>query len=61
MKALGVSILIILLLACITGYVKNVIGLVGCDFEAPYKCEVIRTIGIIPPVGAIAGWIDLGE
>tara|TARA_R110000851_G_scaffold313298_1_gene474845 strand:- start:38 stop:217 length:180 start_codon:yes stop_codon:yes gene_type:complete len=44
-----------------TGWVKNIIKLSECDFEAPYKAEVIRVIGVIPPVGAVVGWIDLGK
>ena len=44
-----------------TGWVKNVIKLSDCDFQEPYKAEVIHTIGLIPPVGAITGWLDLGQ
>ena len=44
-----------------TGWVKNIIKLSNCDFEAPYKAEVIHAIGIIPPVGAVTGWLDLGK
>ena len=43
------------------GWVKNIIKLADCDFEAPYKAEVIHAIGIFPPVGAITGWLDLGK
>ena len=52
---------IVLALAIGTGWVKNIIKLSNCDFEAPYKAEVIHAIGIIPPVGAIVGWMDFGE
>jgi hypothetical protein len=46
----------------IVGYVKNIIGLVECDFEPSYKSEVIRGIGVVvPPVGAVAGWIDFKD
>jgi hypothetical protein len=44
-----------------TGWVKNIIKLANCDFEAPYKAEVIHAVGIIPPVGMITGWLDLGK
>ena len=43
------------------GWVQNLVKLTKCDFEAPYKAEVIRVIGIIPPVGAVVGWMDIGE
>ena len=43
------------------GYVQNIYKLTQCDFEAPYKAEVIRAVGVFPPVGAIVGWIDFGK
>ena len=43
------------------GWVKNLIKLSECDFEPSYKAEVIHTIGIIPVVGMITGWLDLGK
>ena len=47
---------------CSIGYGLNIVKLFGCDFEAPYKAEVIRIIGIpVAPVGMIAGYLDLGE
>ena len=44
-----------------TGWVKNIVKLSDCDFASPYKTEVIRVIGILPPVGAVVGWMDIGE
>lgn len=44
-----------------TGWVMNIYKLTQCDFEAPYKAEVIRVVGIIPPVGAIVGYMDFGK
>jgi hypothetical protein len=43
------------------GWVKNVIKLWHCDFNAPYKCEVVHGFGLMPPIGAITGWIDVGS
>jgi hypothetical protein len=45
----------------LTGWSVNLAKLVNCDFKTPYKAEVIRTIGLIPPIGMIVGWIDLGK
>lgn len=53
-----VFFLIILLL---NGWIQNIIKLSNCDFEAPYKCEVIHAIGIIPPVGIFTGYMDFSE
>ena len=63
MKAVTTAQIIILLIAAlaITGWVKNIIKLSGCDFQSPYKCEVIHAVGIIPPVGAVVGYMDFGK
>ena len=55
------GIIVVIIIVGLTGWVKNIIKLSNCDFEAPYKAEVIHAIGIIPPVGAITGWLDLGK
>lgn len=52
---------IVILLIVGVGWVKNIVKLSNCDFEAPYKAEVVHTIGIFPPVGMITGWMDLGK
>ena len=52
---------IILILVIGVGWVKNIIKLSDCDFEAPYKAEVIHAIGLIPPVGMVTGWLDIGQ
>ena len=44
-----------------TGWVKNIIKLSECDFEAPYKAEVIHTVGIVPPIGMVTGWLEVGK
>lgn len=44
-----------------TGWVKNLIKLTECDFKAPYKAEVLHTVGLFPPIGAVMGWIDVGK
>lgn len=53
-----VCIFIVLFVA--VGWVKNLIKLSDCDFKAPFKAEVIYTIGLFPPVGMVTGWLDLG-
>ncbi len=46
----------------VVGYVKNVAGFTRCDFETPYKAEIIRGTGILfPPVGMIAGYVDIKD
>lgn len=49
-------------IAIAVGWTLNVYKLAtNCDFQSPYSCEVIRIIGIVPPIGAIVGWLDLGK
>ena len=54
-------IMIVVIVLGLVGYVKNIIALSNCDFDAPYKCEVVHGLGILPPVGVITGWIDCGR
>lgn len=46
----------------VIGYGKNIYNLTQCDFNAPYKAEVLRIIGIpVAPVGAILGYIKIND
>lgn len=53
--------LVVIVLLAAVGYIKNIFKLANCDFEPSYKAEVIHTIGLIPIVGAVTGWIDVGK
>lgn len=49
-------------LTCIASWTINIVKLFDCDFEAPYKAEFIRAVGIpIAPVGAIVGFMDIED
>jgi hypothetical protein len=62
MKLRSILILqLVIVLVVGTGWVKNLIKLADCDFEPSYKAEVIHFVGLIPPVGMITGWLDLGK
>lgn len=52
---------VIIIVLIVTGWIKNVIKLSECDFEPSYKAEVIHTVGLIPIVGAVTGWLDVGK
>jgi len=49
------------MLLLVIGYVKNIIGIFNCDYETPYRCEVVRLVGIIPPLGVFFGWVDVDD
>ncbi len=51
----------IFMICCWAGWGINLYKFVKCDFETPYKTEIIRSIGIVTPIGAIIGWMDIGE
>ncbi len=49
-------------IAALGGYGLNIIKFCQSDFEAPYKSEVIRGVGIpFAPIGIIAGWMNIGD
>lgn len=52
---------LVLVLVIGTGWVKNLIKLSDCDFKEPYKAEIIHLVGIIPPVGMVTGWLNVGR
>ena len=43
------------------GYVNNIYKLTQCDFEKPYVEEVIRSVGVVTPLGGIVGWINIPD
>jgi hypothetical protein len=51
--------MLILAVICVLPYGWNGYKLAGCDFESPYKCEAVHTIGVvIPPAAFITVWFD---
>ena len=57
----GTLISVILIGTMLIGWVMNIYKLSECDFKAPYKCEAMHFIGLIPPVGAFTGWMDFDK
>lgn len=46
----------------LAGWVFNLIALIDCDFEAPYKAEIIRGVGVVAaPVGGVVGYFDIED
>jgi hypothetical protein len=61
MKSIG-AVVLLLWVAGLVGWVGNVYKLAQTDFEAPYKEEVIRIIGIpVVPLGAIVGYLSIED
>lgn len=57
MKIFGVIYLavVVFIAGC---WIGNCIKFVKCDFEAPYKGEIIHGIGFFPGVSMITVWFD---
>lgn len=49
---------IFLFIAIILCWGTNLYKLTQCDFEAPYKGEIIHAVGIIPPASLVTVWFD---
>lgn len=43
------------------GWCMNIYKLTQLDFEGPYKAEVLRVAGLLPPVGAIVGYLSIDD
>jgi prepilin-type N-terminal cleavage/methylation domain-containing protein len=52
---------LVLFVVMAIGWIKNLVKLTNCDFETPLKCEVIHGAGLIPPIGMVTGWLDVGK
>lgn len=52
-------VLVVVLVA--GSWIGNFVKLMDCDFESPYKCEVIHGVGIVPAVSLITVWFDADE
>lgn len=50
-----------LFLICAVSWVVNLVKLTDCDFAAPYRCEAIHGIGLIPVAAPFTVWFDTGK
>ena len=48
------------LLFC-TGWCLSLYKLTQCDFEPPYKAEIIYGSGLVFPISVVTGWMDFGK
>lgn len=39
-------------------YINNILDLADCDFAAPYKCEVVHSVGVVlPPASVVTSFV----
>ena len=63
MKKLTViqTIVLVIILVSTLGSVLNLVKFFKCDFNSPYKCEVIHVLGAVTGIGVITGYFDFGN
>jgi hypothetical protein len=49
---------IVFFLILASPWIINAVKLTDCDFESPYKCEVIHGAGLFGPLALVAVWFD---
>lgn len=52
------TIPLILFVVVAFSWVGNIVKLSDCDFQAPYRCEFIHGVGIIPLTSPLTVWFD---
>ena len=61
-SGVGSLVYFLIIIACLVGYIMNIVKFCKCDFEAPYKAEIIRGVGISTgPVGSVIGYINIED
>lgn len=43
----------------VASWATNFYKLTECDFNEPYKCEVIHGVGVIPPFAFVTAWFSI--
>ena len=52
------TILLVGVLLFALAWVVNAVKFVNCDFDAPYRCEVLHGIGLVPLLAPVFVWAD---
>lgn len=62
-RVAGTSLLIVILImaACVYGYIACIVKVCTCDWQAPYKAEVVYTIGVVTGTGIIIGYLNIAD
>lgn len=47
-----------LILMLVISWTVNLNKLIDCDFAAPYKCEIVHIVGIVPVFAPVAVWFS---
>lgn len=59
-KIILIKLVFVILFA--TGWIMNIVKFASCDFDPVNKTEIVRGVCIfVAPVGAVIGYMDIGE
>jgi hypothetical protein len=59
---LAFLVMVMLGLCSLFGWGLNIYKFASCDFESPYKAEIVRGIGIpFAPMGAVVGYFHIED
>ena len=58
---MGYVLYSVIIIAGAIGWGMNIYKMINeCDFESPYKCELVRGVGtVVPIIGAVTGYMDI--
>lgn len=51
----------VVIIISVIGWGINLLQLINLDFKAPYKAEVIRTLGVVTPIGLVTGYLNIKD
>lgn len=49
--------IIAVIAAIVASWAVNIWKLTNCDFQAPYRCETVHALGIIPVISPVVVWV----
>lgn len=52
---------VILFFFSVISWVVNGYKFTQCDFEAPYKAEIIYGLGVATPLCLVTAWVNVGK
>lgn len=59
MKTLAIAAVLFIFVG--VGEILGIVKLIHCDFQAPYKAEILYGVGIPTGLNAVFGWMDFGR
>ena len=51
----------VIVIGGLIGWGMNIYKLTQCDFKEPYKAEILRSVGLVPFVGAFMGYFPFKD